>query len=73
MRLYELRGLITPSRTSGGTRRYRAADLARLKQISDLIERGVNLAGIEIILELEAENDGLREELAARTRRESGV
>jgi len=46
--------------------------LARLKQISELIERGVNLAGIGIILELEAENDGLRQELAARPQRESG-
>ncbi|RKS16288.1 MerR-like DNA binding protein [Arthrobacter sp. AG1021] len=72
VRLYEVRGLITPARTSGGTRRYHAEDLARLKQISDLIERGVNLAGIGIILELEAENDGLRQELAARPQRESG-
>jgi|GEM_PF-1830228 len=63
VRLYEMRGLITPSRTSGGTRRYRAADLARLKQISDLIERGVNLAGIEIILELEAEMMGCAKSL----------
>lgn len=72
VRLYEVRGLITPARTSGGTRRYHAEDLARLKQISELIERGVNLAGIGIILELEAENDGLRQELAARPQRESG-
>ena len=70
VRLYELRGLITPARTSGGTRRYRADDLARLRQISELIERGMNLAGIGIILELEAENDGLREQLAARSRRQ---
>jgi len=72
VRLYEVRGLITPARTSGGTRRYHAEDLARLKQISELIEQGVNLAGIGIILELEAENDGLRQELAARPQRESG-
>ncbi len=71
VRLYELRGLINPARTSGGTRRYHAEDLVRLKQISDLIERGVNLAGIGIILELEAENEGLREELAARPQRVS--
>lgn len=68
VRLYELRGLITPARTSGGTRRYHAEDLARLQQISDLIERGVNLAGIGIILELEAENDALRSKVAAQAR-----
>ena len=67
VRLYEVRGLITPARTSGGTRRYHAEDLARLKQISELIEQGVNLAGIGIILELEAENIGLREQLAEQS------
>jgi len=66
VRLYELRGLISPGRTAGGTRRYREEDLARLKQISVLTDRGVNLAGIGIILDLEAENDALRNRLDAR-------
>lgn len=66
VRLYELRGLITPPRTNGGTRRYHAKDLARLQQISSLLDRGVNLAGVGIILDLEAENDVLRAQLAAR-------
>ncbi|MNW48152.1 putative heat shock protein HspR [compost metagenome] len=69
VRLYELRGLVTPSRTSGGTRRYHAKDLIRLQKISELIDRGVNLAGIGIILELEAENVALRKKLVARTHR----
>lgn len=64
VRLYEVRGLITPLRTSGGTRRYRTEDMVRLQRISDLIALGVNLAGVGIILELEAENDRLREHLA---------
>ncbi|WP_334122058.1 MerR family transcriptional regulator [Glutamicibacter sp.] len=72
VRLYELRGLITPARTSGGTRRYHAKDLNRLQRISDLIDRGVNLAGVGIILELEDENVVLRKKLAARTY-QSGV
>lgn len=67
VRLYELRGLISPWRTAGGTRRYREEDLARLKQITVLTDRGVNLAGIGIILDLEAENDALRNRLDARS------
>lgn len=66
VRLYEVRGLITPTRTSGGTRRYRAQEFVRLQRISELVDQGVNLAGIGVILELEAENDALREQLAAQ-------
>jgi DNA-binding transcriptional MerR regulator len=53
LRLYERRGLLTPSRTGGGTRRYSEDDLTRLARITDLIEQGVNLAGIAHIVELE--------------------
>lgn len=68
VRLYELRGLISPARTSGGTRRYHADDMDRLQRISILIDRGVSLAGVGIILELEAENARLREQLATAGR-----
>ncbi|GAB2636132.1 hypothetical protein GCM10027068_14600 [Prescottella soli] len=75
LRLYERRGLITPSRTGGGTRRYSEEDLYRLSRVSELVEAGVNLTGIRQILELEAakseleaENARLRQELAARER-----
>jgi MerR family transcriptional regulator/heat shock protein HspR len=53
LRLYERRGLITPSRSAGKTRRYSDADLAVLRRIQALSEVGVNLAGIERVLELE--------------------
>lgn len=56
LRLYERYGLVTPTRSSGGTRRYSADDLTRLKRISGLVEAGVNLAGIARILELEDDN-----------------
>ncbi len=56
LRLYERHGLLTPARSDGGTRRYSAADLARLRRISELVEAGVNLAGIARILELEDHN-----------------
>ncbi len=72
LRLYERRGLITPSRTGGGTRRYSEEDLYRLSRVSELVAAGVNLTGIRQILELEAakseletENARLRQQLAA--------
>ncbi len=65
LRLYEARGLIRPERTPGGTRRYSHADLARLRRISQLLEAGVNLAGVAMVLELEAANAALAEQLAS--------
>jgi MerR family transcriptional regulator, heat shock protein HspR len=62
LRLYEARGLLEPDRTSGGTRRYSANDLERLRRIADLLDEGLNLAGISMVLGLEAENSRLREE-----------
>ena len=56
LRLYERHGLLTPARSDGGTRRYSADDLARLKRISELVDAGINLAGIARILELEDDN-----------------
>ena len=61
LRLYEARGLLEPDRTHGGTRRYSANDLTRLRRIGDLLEAGLNLAGIGMVLHLEAENARLRE------------
>lgn len=60
LRLYEARGLLTPIRTDGGTRRYSDADLARLRRIRDLLADGVNLAGIARVLSLEDDNADLR-------------
>jgi DNA-binding transcriptional MerR regulator len=70
LRLYERRGLLEPGRTGGGTRRYSEQDLDTLRRISALLEDGLNLAGIRLVLELEATNRRLERELAAaRTRR----
>ncbi len=62
LRLYERRGLIMPSRTDGGTRRYSEDDIYRLTRVSELVKAGVNLTGIRQILELEAVNAELRAE-----------
>jgi DNA-binding transcriptional MerR regulator len=63
LRLYERRGLLTPDRTAGGTRKYSEADLALLRRISELLDEGLNLAGVAKVLELEAANARLRAEL----------
>lgn len=67
LRAYEAKGLVTPSRTDGGTRRYSANDLDRLRRISVLLEAGLNLAGIAMVLSLEDENHALRRSLGRRT------
>jgi len=65
LRLYETRGLLTPARTAGGTRRYSGHDLDRLRRIAELLSAGVNLAGISLILALQDENRALRDRNAA--------
>ncbi|MFD1211339.1 MerR family transcriptional regulator [Arthrobacter sp. GCM10027362] len=69
LRLYERKGLVEPERTSGGTRRYSDDDLERLKRIGELVEAGVNLAGVGLVLRLEADNVRLRRDLARARRR----
>ena len=53
LRMYERRGLVQPGRTKGRTRLYSQADLVRLRRIQSLGESGLNLAGIERVLDLE--------------------
>jgi MerR family transcriptional regulator/heat shock protein HspR len=65
LRIYERRGLISPYRTPGGTRRYSDADLDRLEAIQALTAAGVNLEGVKRILELE----GVVEELERAVKR----
>ena len=69
LRLYERKGLLEPTRTSGGTRRYSDTDIARLRRIGVLINDGINLTGIARVLGLEADNAGLHADNAGlRTR-----
>ena len=66
LRIYETKGLVRPARTPGGTRLYSDTDLERLRLIQQLTtERGLNLAGVEHVLEL---SDRLRR-LQARMER----
>ncbi len=67
LRNYERSGLLSPQRTSGGSRRFSEADLAALRRIQELTNEGVNLEGVKRIMKLEAEVARLHDELAART------
>lgn len=60
LRVYERRGLVTPERTAGGTRRYSASDVRRLHRIGELLADGLNLAGIAHVIRLEEEIRRLR-------------
>jgi|SRR5665213_1590742 len=64
LRNYERGGLLSPQRTSGGSRRFSDEDLAALRRIQELTNDGVNLEGVKKILRLEGELAQAREELA---------
>jgi MerR family transcriptional regulator, heat shock protein HspR len=64
LRAYEKAGLVDPQRTAGGTRLYSMGDIMRLRQIAALLDEGLNLAGIAMVLRLEADNARLRREIS---------
>ena len=64
LRIYERKGLLDPSRTSGGSRRFSERDLERLRHIQELTATGLNLEGVRRVLQLESELARLRSELA---------
>ena len=53
LRIYERKGLLAPARTAGGSRRYSDADLALLDRIAQLTDSGLNLVGVQRVMELE--------------------
>ena len=64
LRLYEREGLLKPSRTDGNTRLYSQADLEQLETILTLTrDLGVNLAGVEIILNMRQKMDRMQHEV----------
>ena len=64
LRNYERNGLLSPQRTSGGSRRFSDADLAAIRRIQDLTNEGVNLEGVKRIMRLEHELAEVRDRLA---------
>jgi MerR family transcriptional regulator, heat shock protein HspR len=65
LRMYEARGLITPKRSPKNTRLYSQDDVERLRRIQRMTaEEGLNLAGVETVLQMEEELERARNELA---------
>lgn len=70
LRIYEARGLITPKRSPKNTRLYSQRDVERLKRIQQMTnEEGLNLAGVETVLEMESRVEQMRAELEAMRER----
>lgn len=81
LRIYERKGLVSPARTGGGSRRYSDADIDLLRRVQELTDEGLNLAGVKRVMALEqqlvkavAVIDELRQqqhEVVEQVRRES--
>jgi MerR family transcriptional regulator, heat shock protein HspR len=70
LRMYEARGLITPSRSPKNTRLYSQRDVERLKRIQRMTsEEGLNLAGVETVLQMEERVERMRAELLRMRKR----
>ena len=70
LRMYEARGLIEPQRSPKGTRLYSQKDVERLRRIQEMTtEWGMNLAGVERVLEMEEKLDRMRRKVEALERR----
>ena len=70
LRMYEARGLITPKRSPTNTRLYSQADVERLRRIQEMTsQEGLNLAGVETVLDLERRLERMRSDLAKMRKR----
>ena len=70
LRMYEARGLIEPKRSPKNTRLYSQRDVERLRRIQQMTsEQGLNLAGVETVLELEKKVERMKAELERMRRR----
>ena len=64
LRIYERKGLLSPERTQGRSRRYSDKDIALLRRIQELTNEGMSLMGVQRILALEEELNAARERAA---------
>lgn len=65
LRIYERRGLLAPQRTPGRSRRYSDYDIHLLRRIQELTSAGVSIEGVRRIIDLEAELERAKAEIAA--------
>jgi MerR family transcriptional regulator, heat shock protein HspR len=71
LRRIEQHELVSPARSDGRQRRYSRADVARVEEIVGLVGEGLTLAGVRRVLELQAEVDALKAEIADLRRQQS--
>ena len=64
LRIYERKGLLSPERTSGRSRRYSDQDIELLRRIQELTNEGISLLGVQRILALEQELHAMRDRAA---------
>jgi MerR family transcriptional regulator/heat shock protein HspR len=69
LRRIEQHELVTPSRSEGRQRRYSRDDITQVQRIVGLVDEGLTLAGVRRVLELQAEVDALKQEIAELRRR----
>jgi len=69
LRLYERVGLLKPARTGKNIRLYSHQDIERLRQIQRLTNLGLNLAGVEMVLELLGRMEAMRREMEEQLQR----
>jgi MerR family transcriptional regulator/heat shock protein HspR len=63
LRFYEDKGLLTPHRTDGGTRRYSGNELELIREIDALVKSGLNLTGVARVMQLQKENRRLKRQV----------
>ena len=73
LRIYESRGLIAPKRSPKNTRLYSRRDVERLRRIQEMTAQGLNLVGVETVLELEEQVAKLRERVRELEGRRGGA
>lgn len=64
LRVYERKGLLSPARTGGMSRRYSEADLEQIRRVQTLTNEGLTLTGVARVLELEAKIERLKRRVA---------
>ena len=73
LRKYEREGFVSPSRTTGNLRLYSSEDLERLRQVKHLVEeRGVNLAGVQLAMDLTERLKQVRSQVSHLSRMNDG-
>lgn len=64
LRSYDRLGIVQPGRTGGGGRRYSLRDVELLREVAHLTSEGLGLEGVKRVIELKAEVEGLRQQVA---------